>query len=351
MPENLDRRAYDLLRLIDGHEPIGSIRLVDLLNRHGYSIKGRTVRLMLSDLDEAGHTEKIPGKGRRLTAKGRSELERGHVSARLEQVRERIRTLTGRVTYDPFEDTGEIIAASVTVRRAELDAALDAIEPLAETPLGPIRIAVEDASLVDADSESPDLVRLSAPSSITLDGVLLSRGINADLRTAGIVEYSPGRDPDAFPHEGSFDPDNGGAILRYTDAISGAGSTVDVVSLLIEAGRTAVRPAFDDSAVPALFVVDNREFPLTRYDEAVDLAIETRERLGGVFDVRKPREDGPFPTEKPGWGFASMTYGAVGELVLSLLVADGYAESWETLSGLVPRSRFEPVAAVQTRRP
>lgn len=223
------------------------------------------------------------------------------------------------------------------------------IEPLTETPLGPIRLAVDDDVFASADDESSDLVRLYAPSSITLDGVLLSRGINADLRTAGIVEYYAGRDPDAFPHEGAFDLDNGGAILRYADAISGEGSTVNVVSLLIEAGRIAVRPAFDDSDVPALFVVDNREYPLTRYDEAADLAIGVRERLG-VRDVRKPREDGPFPTEKPEWGFASMTYGTVGELVLSLLLADGYVESWATLSGLVLRSSFETVSGVRAHR-
>lgn len=350
MPENLDRRAYDLLRLIESHEPIGSIRLVDRLNRHGYSIKGRTVRLMLSNLDDAGYTEKIPGKGRCLTVKGRSELERGHVSARLSQVRDRIKRLIGQVTYDPFEDAGEVVASSVTVRDDDLDAALDAIAPLAETPLGPIQIAVEEA-FVDAETDSAAGVRLRAPSSITLDGVVLSRGINAELRTAGIVEYSPGRDPTTYPHEGEFAPENGGAILRYTDAISGESSTVDVVSLLIEAGRTSVRPAFDDSGEPALFVVDNREFPLARYDETVDLATEARDRIGGVLDVRKPREDGPFPSEKPGWGFASMTYGAVGELVISLLAAEGYAESWETLSGLVPRSKFEPLPDVRARRP
>lgn len=349
MPENLDRRAYDLLRLIQSHEPIGSIRLVDRLNRHGYSIKGRTVRLMLSDLDDAGYTEKIPGQGRCLTAKGRSELERGHVSARLSQVRDRIRRLIGQVTYDPFEDAGEVVASSVTVRDEDLDDALDAIASLTETPLGPIWIAVEEA-FGDAATDT-GAVRLRAPSSITLDGVVLSRGINAELRTAGIVEYSPDRDPTTYPHEGEFDPENGGAILRYTDAISGESSTVDVVSLLIEAGRTSVRPAFDDSDEPALFVVDNREFPLARYDETVDLATEVRDRLGGVLDVRKPREAGPFPTEKPGWGFASMTYGAVGELVVSLLAAEGYAESWETLSGLVPRSEFEALPDVRARLP
>ena len=54
MERDLDERAYDLLRLIDRHEPIGSIRLVELMKRHGYAIQGRTIRLTLSDLDERG---------------------------------------------------------------------------------------------------------------------------------------------------------------------------------------------------------------------------------------------------------------------------------------------------------
>ncbi|RBI59018.1 ribonuclease R [halophilic archaeon] len=343
MSENLDRRAYDLLRLIDAHEPIGSLRLVDLLHRHGYSIKGRTVRLTLSNLDDAGFTEKLPGKGRRLTEKGRSELQRGHINGRLEHVRERIAMLTGQVTYDPIEDTGEVIASSVTVSRDRLSDALETLAPLTDSPLAPVPIAVEDEPAESAESDS---ARIFAPSSITLDGVLLSRGINVELQTAGIVEYHPDPEPEQFPHDGDVLREHGGAVLRYTDAISGEGSTVDVVSLLIEAGRTDVRRAIDGDD-PSLLVVDNREFPLMRYEEANDLTIETRERLGGVLDIRKPRESGPFPSEKPGWEFAALTYGGVGELLLSLLVEDGYADSWETLYGLVPRSTFEPLPAVR----
>ncbi|WP_254546781.1 NrpR regulatory domain-containing protein [Halomarina pelagica] len=346
MTDNLDRRTYDLLRLIADYEPIGSIRLVDLLRRHGYSIEDRTVRLTLADLDEAGLTEKIPGRGRRLTPDGASELERGHVSGRLEQVRARIAMLTGQVTYDPVEDTGEVVASAADVPRTELDGALEALDVLDGTPLSPVPIAVEPDPI---DAPSDDAVRLYAPSSITIDGVLLSRGINADLKTAGVAEYHPDPEPDAFPHDGDLDADHGGAILRYIDAINGEGSTVDVTRLLIEAGRDDVRPALTGGDERSLFVVDNREYPLTRYDEARDLAVEVRDHLGGVFDIRKPREAGPFPSERPGWEFASMTYGAIGELVLSLLVEGGYAESWETLSGLVPRSRFEPLGAVRAR--
>lgn len=346
MTETLDQRVYDLLRLIDDHEPIGSIRLVDLLRRHGYSIEGRTVRLMLSNLDDAGLTEKIPGRGRQLTAKGASELERAYVSGRLEQVRARIKTLTGQVTYDPIEDTGEVVASAVDVPHTDLERALETLTVLDDTPLAPVPISIDQEP---SDSHADETTRIYAPSSITIDGVLLARGINTDLKTAGIVEYHPAPEPDVVPHDGDPAPEHGGAILRYIDAISGEGSTVDVTRLLIEAGRDDVRPALTGPDHQSLFVVDNREFPLTRYDEARDLAIEMRACLGGVFDIRKPREAGPFPSERPGWEFGTLTYGAIGELMLSLLVEEGVAESWETLSGLVPRSRFEPLAAVRAR--
>lgn len=101
MNADLDERTYDLLRLIHRHEPIGSIRLVALTERHGYSIQGRTIRLALSDLDERGMTEKGPGKGRQLTAAGQQALGTGHGSVRLERLRSRIATLTSQVTDDP----------------------------------------------------------------------------------------------------------------------------------------------------------------------------------------------------------------------------------------------------------
>ncbi|WP_101295560.1 NrpR regulatory domain-containing protein [Halegenticoccus soli] len=345
MAEDLDRRTYDILRLIDAHGPIGSIRLVDLLQRYGYSIKGRTVRLILSELDDAGLTEKIPGKGRKLTEAGRSELGRGDVSGRLEQVRERIATLTSRVTYDPLEDAGEVIACAAHVPRSNLEGALESLASLSRTPLAPVLVAVED----DAADAPPGTARLLVPSSITLGGILLSRGIENDLKTAGLVEYHPDPDPSEVPYGGGADPDRGGTVLRYVDAISGKFSTMDVVSLLIGAGRTTVRRTVAGNH-PGLFVVDYREFPLTRYEETRDLSLDARANLGGVLDVRRPRENGPFPRSAPGWEFASLTYGGIGETAISLLAEEGCVDSWTTLHGLVPRAAFESVRVVRAER-
>lgn len=320
MPADLDRRTYDLLRLIRANEPIGSIRLVDLLQQRGYDIKGRTVRLMLSDLDEAGFTQKVPGKGRRLTEEGDAELDRGDVGGRLRQVRERIATLTSQVTYDPTEDAGELLPCTAEIALDDASEAFDALEALGASSLGPAMVAA---------SATDDSVRLKLPSSITLDGVLLSRGIDATLTAAGLIEYRPDDD----------------TVVRYIDTLSGEGSTIDVVSLLIEAGRTDVDTALAGDT--GILIVDNREFPLTRFAESEDLAGATATNLGGVLDIRRPRESGPFPRGEPSWDFASLTYGGVGELALALLSERSLVNSWETLGEPVARTAFEPASVVR----
>jgi repressor of nif and glnA expression len=331
-----DRRTYDLLRLIDENEPIGSIRLVDLLQERGYSIKGRTVRLLLSDLDEAGLTEKVAGKGRRLTEAGRAELARGDISGRLERVRERIATLTSEATYDPVEDVGEFVVGAGRVARADLPEAFDLLCSLHDSPVGPLLVddagvvegAASDATTGDLAGDDDDAVTLAFPSSITLEGVLLSRGIDAQLMTAGLVEYD-------------------GDVRRYIDVISGENATIDVVRLLVDAGRTDVAGLLD--AGQAVLIVDNREFPLTRFEEARDLATATSENLGGVLDLRRPREPGPFPAGSPGWEFASLTYGGAAEQALALLSEHGLLQEWESLAGLRPRGAFEAAPTIRER--
>ncbi|SEH39498.1 hypothetical protein SAMN05192561_101510 [Halopenitus malekzadehii] len=373
MDRDLDGRTYDLLWLVDRHEPVGSIRLVELMRRHGYSITGRTIRLTLADLDEAGLTEKVPGQGRRLTAAGRTELERGNVSSRLDHVRSRIATLRSRVTYDPLEDTGVLLVSSALVDTADLDPALEAIRSLHTSPLGPVPAAIEPVG------DGADRHRVLVPSSLTLDGVLLSHGIDTDLRTAGVVAYTP---PTARPDrsddaeaggaadvdvastdaDGSEDGDDGegdgtdeegrfgGRIDRYVDVISGEDASVDVLSLLIEAGRTDTTPILEegDSGVLA---VDYREFPLTRYSEARDLVVATRDALGGVIDVRRPREGGPFPLGPPGWEFGAATYGGSGELAIAVLAERGLSSEWDTLYDTIDRDRLRPADRLETDGP
>lgn len=373
MPPDLDRRMYDLLRLVDHHGPIGSIQLVELMQLHGYDIKDRTIRLALSELDDLGLTEKVPGQGRRLTERGRRELEQGDVNARLERIRARIATLSSRVTYDPGEDAGDVIASCVFLEEAVVDDALEIVSRLDALPLGPIPVTLEESN-----AEEPGDYRLLAPSSITLDGVLLTRGINARLTNAAVLEYEPVADDGA---EAATDGDGagaaeamdanadgdagadssapsgaGGRILRHVDVIDGEGSSIDVVTLLIEAGRNDVagfletedgtETGTDRPRDTGFLVGDDREFPINRLEEARDLTFATRDALGGVVEFQRPRERDRLPGGDPTWAFGSVTHVGSGELLLAALDEYGLAVSWETLYGTVPRREFEPVARV-----
>lgn len=332
MASDPDRRTYDILRLLATHEPIGSVHLTEHLRDRGYSLTERTVRLILSDLDEEGYTEKAGGKGRRLTAAGRAELERGGLSGRVEHVRERLADLTSRVTYDPDDDEGDVVVGTVQVPAADRDTAESMLAAVNASPMGPIAAAVEEAG---------DDVTVTVPSSVTVDGVLLSRGIDSHPETLGIVEYQADPDPESLPYD---DPDpsaDGGAIRRFTDVIGDERATLDLVSLLIGAGQTDVERAL--AGEMGLLVADNREVPLARYDTAHEVATRTRDRLGGVLDLRRPREEGPFPWGEPGWTFASLTFAGTAELVIARCVEAGIASDWETLAGLRARSSLSRV--------
>lgn len=334
MATDPDRRTYDILRLLAEHEPIGSVHLTEHLREHGYSVTERTVRNTLAELDDAGLTEKAGGKGRRLTAAGRGELERGGLSGRIERVRERLADLTSRVTYDPAADSGDVVVGTVTVpreKRSTLDELLTTID---DSPLGPAVVSVEPV-----DGSDGDRLEVAVPSSVTIDGVLLSHGIESHPNTIGVVEYT--QDPTSVPYD---DPDpaaHGGAIRRFTDVIGDERATVDLVSLLIRAEQTDVTSAL--AGETGLLVADNREFPLVHYDAARELAVATRDQLGGVLDIRRPREPGPFPWGEPGWKFASLTYAGAAECLISYCVEAGIALEWETLARVQPRSALDTV--------
>lgn len=331
MTTDPDQRTYDILRLLAEHEPVGSVHLTEYLQERGYSLTERTVRLTLSDLDDEGLTEKVGGKGRRLTAAGRAELERGGVSGRVQHVRERLADLTSRVTYDPDTDDGDLVVGTVRVPEAEQTTLDVLLARLDKSPLGPVTASVETVTL-----DGADYLEVVAPSSVTVDGVLLSNGIDSRPDTLGLVEYDPDPDPGSLPYEDDVPGENGGAIRRFTDVIGDERATLDVVSLLIDAGRTNASSVLDGDT--GLLVADNREVPLARYDTARERATRTRERLGGVLDLRRPRESGPFPWGEPGWTFASLTYAGTAESIISLCVEAGIAVDWETLAGTRPRA-------------
>ena len=57
--------------------PVGSGVLAQRLHQEGISLKPRMIRNYLQAMDQAGFTENLGRRGRRITERGRSELESG----------------------------------------------------------------------------------------------------------------------------------------------------------------------------------------------------------------------------------------------------------------------------------
>lgn len=343
-----ERRTHDVLRLLRDHQPIGSVRLTEHLRERGYSVTERTVRLTLAELDEKGLTEKVGGKGRRLTDDGRAELQRGGVWGRSDHVNERLAELTSHVDYDPTTDGGRVVVGTVTVPDAGRETLEDVLRSIDDSPIGPVVAELERVTTTgDGQGGSTSGVRVALPSSVTINGVLLNAGIDADLEALGIVEYSADPDPDAVPYDDPDPATGGGAILRYTDAIGNERATFDVASVLVGAGRTDVETAVGGDA--GLLLADYLEFPLSRGDRAAELAAETRARLGGVIDLRRPREPGPSPWGTSSWSFGTLTQVGLAECVIGHCVESGIAVDYETLDGVRPRAALGTVAELEFR--
>ena len=61
------------------------------------------------------------------------------------------------------------------------------------------------------------------------------------------------------------------------------------------------------------------------------IATETRSHLGGLVDIRRPRESGPFPLGQPSFDSASLTFGGTGEVATAMLAEAGFATDWSIL--------------------
>lgn len=111
-----------------------------------------------------------------------SQFHQYSVATTAESIREQIATLTNHVTYDPTDDVGELVVGTVQLSVNAIDPAFDHLERLHESSIGPILMS-------ETDDRSHEGIELAFPSSISLDGVLLSHGIDSGLITAGLVEY------------------------------------------------------------------------------------------------------------------------------------------------------------------
>lgn len=273
MAERVDNRTrLEILRLIsEMPNPVGGDVLMLRLNQRGIDIGLDGVRYHLRVLDEKGLTQRISTRGRVLTELGRQELRTSLVDTRLSYALARFETLAHQVTLDPKSGTGDAVGSLIVFPEDRLvdvlrDTAMVCRAGLCTSDRVAVLRSGEQSGCVLIPPGKAGLVVLST---VTIDGLLLSRGIMFRPTFAGIVEV------------------NGRRVRRFIDVLEYARDSRDPIEILTLAGGTNLRSVLKQGH--GLILADVREVVSVARERVERLASELAGYgLGGVLAIGQP---------------------------------------------------------------
>ena len=268
------RRLIEILRVIDkADKPIGARAISDSLGNRGYDLGERAVRYNLKILDEQGFTKKMGYNGRVLTPLGIRELNDALVDDRMGFVNTKIEEYMFRASFDPENSLGEVVANASLLDKNDY-------ERFAEVLLRVFDEGYSVSRRVLVVDETDDLPPFEVPAgclgiatlcSITLDSMLMKRGIPVNTSFAGVVQVRERM------------------LMEFTDLIAYAGSSLDPMKVFMARKITRIADAVYKGNGKVLANV--REVPETSADSAKTLLDRARTvGLDGLIKMGMPGE-------------------------------------------------------------
>ncbi|MDF0592620.1 NrpR regulatory domain-containing protein [Methanotrichaceae archaeon M04Ac] len=281
-PHASQRRLIEILRVINASDkPIGARAISDELSNRGYDVGERAVRYNLKIMDELGFTKKEGYSGRTLTSLGRRELSDALVDDRIGFVNTRIEEYMYRSSFDPdsgvkadWKADGKMVVVNESLlHKRDYELALETMIRVFDAGF-----AVSRRVLIQDEGEEMGTVSIprgflgiSTVCSITVDGMLLSRGIPVNTTFAGFVEVKDGD------------------LSEFTDLIAYAGSSLDPMRVFISRKTSRVSEAATTGSGSIL--ANLREIPVAAVDEVRDLLDRAKGAgIGGLMRMSGPGE-------------------------------------------------------------
>jgi len=224
----VERKLLAILRtLAAAEEPMGARAIAARLHAEGIELSERTVRYHLRLMDERGLTRNLGEPGRLITDRGREEIEHAAVHDKLGFVISKIDGLAYRSSFDMSTKRGEIILNISFIGEDRFPEALENMRDVfrAGYCMSELVIVRQAGQRIGEVTVPEGMVGFGTVCTVTLNRVLLKRGIPVDSRYAGLLEIY--RDKP----------------LRFTHLIAYAGCTVDPTELFIVGRMTSVRDA------------------------------------------------------------------------------------------------------------
>jgi len=262
----MDKREKKRLAILDvlhrNNGSLSSAGITELLNSQDVDISERTVRLYLQELDQEGLTENRGRRGRVITDKGKREAGTSRVLERIGLLSGKIDAMAYRMDFDPALRRGSVV---VNVSAVPLKEFTDERRKLIEKvfskgySMGKLLALFESGDDTVGINIPEGYIGIGTVCSITLNGVLLRRGIPTFSRFGGLLELRDG------------DP------TRFVDIIHYDGTSIDPLVVFIRSGMADYIGAVNtgNGRIGASF----REFPADSID-AVRSISEQLETIG-----------------------------------------------------------------------
>ena len=253
--------------------PVGSSVLARKLREAGINLKPRMIRNYLQAMDRMGFTENLGRRGRRITDRGRAELESAVVIDKVGLVATRIDELAYSMSFNLDQNKGTVAINISTVPAPEFEKAKRVIAEIMRAGLGMghfAAIAGPD-SVLGEFHVPPGEVAIGTVCSVTLNGALVHKGIPIVSRFGGLLECR------------AWKP------LRVVHMISYDGTTLDPLEIFIRGKMTGVLEAArtGNGIIGASF----REVPAAALPAVREITTRLADiGLGGVLATGEPNQ-------------------------------------------------------------
>ncbi|OPY48572.1 MAG: Ribonuclease R winged-helix domain protein [Methanosaeta sp. PtaU1.Bin112] len=268
------RRLIEILRVIENSSaPIGARAISDCLCSRGYDLGERAVRYNLKILDELGFTKKKGYSGRVLTPLGLRELDDALVDDRIGFVNTRIEEYMFKTSFDPKSCRGDVIANTSIIDKSNAEEVFEILQNafVAGYTISRRVLILEEEECISNLEIPRGAIGIATLCSITLDGMLMKRGIPVLTSFAGLAEVMEKQ------------------TARFTDLIAYAGSSLDPIKVFM--GRKVTRVADAIFKGSGTVLANVREVPVAAAAPVRALLDETQNAgLGGLIRIGEPSE-------------------------------------------------------------
>ena len=268
------RRLIEILRVIESASlPVGARSISDSLCNRGYDLGERAVRYNLKILDELEFTKKRGYSGRVITPLGSKELSDALVDDRIGFVNTRIEEYMFKTSFDPMTGTGDVIANTSIIDKANAEGVFEILDRAFDAGYTVSRrvLILDEGDNISSRVIPAGSLGIATLCSITLDGMLLKKGIPVLTSFAGLAEVN-----EKQPGE-------------FTDLIAYAGSSLDPMKVFMGRRVTSVANAIFKGTGRVLANV--REVPVAAAKHACSLLEDFQAAgLGGLIKIGGPAE-------------------------------------------------------------